>query len=195
MRAPAPSRHRQHLVDRTDHQRRARGDEQVAGRRRAQRAIEVVLHQRLPERDGRRLPRRAARTARHRVARLPGSLRHRARLAAPAAQALDRGVGAVDVDEACRPGTPLRSCRPSTFCVTRSATPAGGRQVGQRHVRRIRPRRADHLPGLALVAPVALARVLAGEELLDRDRAVLRPAAAGRAEVGDARARSTAPPR
>src|SRR5207245_10330742 len=41
-------------------------------------------------------------------------------------------------------------------------------------------------PGLALVAPVRLARALAGEELGQRHGLVAFPAAAGRAEVGDA---------
>src|SRR5262249_56204220 len=59
-------------------------------------------------------------------------------------------------------------------------------RLGQRHVGGVRLRGADHLPGLALVAPVACARLFGGEELLDRHRPVLRPAAAGRAEVGNA---------
>src|SRR5262249_14519181 len=60
------------------------------------------------------------------------------------------------------------------------------RQVGEGAVCRIRLRRTDHLPGLALVAPVPFAGLFAGEKLLERDRAVLRPAAARGAEVRDA---------
>ena len=43
--------------------------------------------------------------ARHRLALLPGTLRHGTRLAPAAAQALDRRVGAVDVHQALRPGS------------------------------------------------------------------------------------------
>ena len=61
------------------------------------------------------------------------------------------------------------------------------RQVGERPVARVRQGRPDELPGLPLVAPVALARALVGEELGERDGPVALPAAAGRPEIGDAR--------
>jgi len=91
----------------------------------------------------------------------------------------------VDVDQALgRKAAPLVEAV-DVLC-DEEVDAAGARQVGERRVRSVGLGRADQLPGLALVAPVRLARALAGEELGERDGLVALPAAAGLAEVGDA---------
>src|SRR5207247_576028 len=114
--------------------------------------------------------------ARHGRPRLPGRLRDRARRAPVTGHALDRGVRAVNVDEALgRKAAPLVEAVDVLRDEERDA--AGARQVGEREVRGVGLGRADQLPGLALVAPVRLARALAGEELGERDGLVALPAA------------------
>ena len=99
----------EHLVDRPDDERRARRDEEVASPRRASRAREIVLDQRLPERDRRRLPRSAARAARDGGARPP----------TPPARprAARRAVGT----SCTRPPSRSRGCSPGARRGTRSA--------------------------------------------------------------------------
>src|SRR6266581_5660867 len=80
---------------------------------------------------------------------------------------------------------PTTSDVPAATKRSHAAAAAGARQVGEREVRGVGLGRADELPGLALVAPVRLARALAGEKLGQRHGLVALPAAAGRAEVGD----------
>src|SRR5262249_57285353 len=60
---------------------------------------------------------------------------------------------------------------------------------GERLVRRIGAGSGDHLPGLPLVAPVALAGCRAREKIRKRHRLVALPSPAGRAKVGNARGR------
>src|SRR5207237_4758745 len=96
------------------------------------------------------------------------------------------GIRAVDSDEPfARKAAPL--VQAVDVLGDEEMEAACNRQVGERSVARVRQGRPDELPGLALIAPVALARVLVGEELRERDGPVTLPAAAGRAEIGDAR--------
>src|SRR5438552_11426829 len=183
---PRPRGDGEHLVHRSDDERRPGGDEEIGCGGCTQRAREVRLDERLPEGDGRRLPGPAARASRHRRAPLPELLRRRALGAPVARHALDLGVRAVDVHEPLgRKSAPL--VEPVDVLRDEQLDVARVREVGERLVGSVRLGRADQLPGLALVAPVPDARLLVGEEVVQRNGLVPLPATARRAEVGDSR--------
>ena len=141
MRARPRRASRHHLIDRADHQRGACSHQQVAVAAASNARSQVGLHERLAEGDRRGLPGAAAVAVRHRLARFPGPLRQRARLAAFAAHAVD-AASVPWMFTRRSAGKPLRSCRPSTFCVTSRSMRATLSSVASATCAGVGPRRA-----------------------------------------------------
>ena len=108
-----------------------------------------------------------------------------------AGHAFDLEIRPVDVHEPLE-GKPASLVEAIDVLCDQEVNAARPGERGERVVGGIRAGCTDDLPGLSLVAPVALARGLAREELRQWHRLVALPAPARRAEVGDARARGEA---